>query len=34
MDEWTGLPDRDALIAMRAMLRSTLPVLETSLRSQ
>ncbi|MGB3643435.1 MAG: N-formylglutamate amidohydrolase [Mesorhizobium sp.] len=34
MDEWTGSPDRKALMAMRAMLRSTLPVLETSLRSQ
>ena len=33
MDEWTGSPDRDALVAMRAMLRSTLPVLESSLRS-
>ena len=34
MDEWTGLPDREALLAMRAMLRSTLPVLERSLQSQ
>jgi hypothetical protein len=34
MDEWTGLPDREALVAMRTMLRSTLPVLEASLRSQ
>ena len=33
MDEWTGLPDLEALVAMRAMLRSTLPVLESSLRS-
>ena len=33
MDEWTGLPDRQALVAMRAMIRSTLPVLEESLRS-
>ncbi|MHA6688661.1 N-formylglutamate amidohydrolase [Mesorhizobium sp. A556] len=34
MDEWTGLPDREALVAMRAMLRSTLPVLESVLRTQ
>lgn len=34
MDEWTGSPDREALLAMRAMLRATLPVLERSLRSQ
>ncbi|PSH70414.1 N-formylglutamate amidohydrolase [Phyllobacterium brassicacearum] len=33
MDEWTGLPDRRALVAIRAMVRSTLPVLEESLRS-
>jgi hypothetical protein len=33
MDEWTGLPDRDALLAMRTMLRSTLPGLESSLAS-
>jgi hypothetical protein len=32
MDEWTGLPDRHALIAVRAMIRSTLPILEESLR--
>jgi hypothetical protein len=31
MDEWTGWPDRQALLAVRAMLRSTLPVLENSL---
>ncbi len=34
MDEWTGLPDRDALVAMRAMLRSAQPILERALRSQ
>lgn len=33
MDEWTGLPDKSALAAMRAMVRSTLPVLEESLRA-
>ena len=33
MDEWTGLPDRQALVAMRAMIASTLPVLEESLRA-
>lgn len=33
MDEWTGLPDRRALVAMRAMIRSTLPILEQSLRA-
>jgi hypothetical protein len=34
MDEWTGLPDRQALLAARAMIRSTLPVLEKSLRAK
>ena len=34
MDEWTGLPDKDALIAMRSMIRSTLPVLEDSLQAR
>jgi hypothetical protein len=34
MDEWTGLADRETLVAMRAMLRSALPVLESSLRPQ
>ena len=33
MDEWTGLPDRQALVAMRAMIASTLPVLEESMRA-
>ncbi|MEK1888489.1 MAG: N-formylglutamate amidohydrolase [Phyllobacterium sp.] len=33
MDEWTGIPDRKALIAIRAMVRSTLPVLEECLRA-
>jgi hypothetical protein len=28
MDEWTGRPDREALLAVRAMVRSTLPLLE------
>jgi len=32
MDEWTGIADRTALSATRAMVRSTLPVLEKSLR--
>ena len=32
MDEWTGLPDRQTLVAMRAMIQSALPVLEGSLR--
>jgi len=31
MDEWTGEPDQEALDAIRAMIRSTLPVLEKSL---
>lgn len=33
MNEWTGVPDPEALDAMRAMIRSTLPVLEESLRA-
>jgi hypothetical protein len=33
MDEWTCVPDRKALVAMRAMIRSTLPVLEDCLRA-
>jgi N-formylglutamate amidohydrolase len=33
MDEWTCEPDRDALVALRAMLRSTLPLLEDCLRA-
>jgi hypothetical protein len=33
MDEWTCMPDRKALVAMRAMIRSTLPVLEDCLRA-
>ncbi|WP_146592183.1 N-formylglutamate amidohydrolase [Puniceibacterium confluentis] len=28
MDEWSGKPDREALVAMRGMIRSTLPLLE------
>lgn len=28
MDEWTGKPDREALMAMRSMIHSTLPLLE------
>ncbi|MGH6858888.1 MAG: N-formylglutamate amidohydrolase [Phyllobacterium sp.] len=33
MDEWTGEPDRSALVAMRALIASTVPVLEESLRA-
>ena len=33
MDEWTCVPDREALVAMRTMIRSTLPVLEDCLRA-
>jgi hypothetical protein len=33
MDEWSCVPDREALVAMRAMIRSTLPVLEDCLRA-
>lgn len=33
MDEWTCVPDREVLVAMRAMIRSTLPVLEDCLRA-
>lgn len=33
MDEWTGLPDPAALVAMRAMIRSTLPILEDRLQA-
>jgi hypothetical protein len=32
MDEWTGEPDRKTLEALRAMIRSTLPLLEDVLR--
>jgi N-formylglutamate amidohydrolase len=32
MDEWTCVPDTEALAAMRAMIRSTLPVLEDCLQ--
>jgi len=32
MDEWTGKPDRKALVAMRSMIRSTLPMLEDIVR--
>nr|WP_306263795.1 N-formylglutamate amidohydrolase [Pararhizobium sp. IMCC3301] len=28
MDEWTGKPDREALVAMRSMIQSALPLLE------
>ena len=34
MDEWTGLPDKEALSAIRSMIRSTLPVLEESLQAR
>lgn len=33
MDEWTGEPDREALAAMRALIASTLPVLEQALET-
>jgi len=33
MDEWTGAPDREALVAMRDLIRSTLPILEDCLRT-
>jgi hypothetical protein len=32
MDEWTGAPDRDALFALRAIVRSIVPLLEDALR--
>ena len=31
MDEWTGEPDREALVAMRAMIAASLPVLRNAL---
>lgn len=31
MDEWTGIPDPEALEAMRAMIASTIPVIEETL---
>lgn len=34
MDEWSGEPDRRALVAMRAMIRSTLLPLQESLRAK
>ncbi len=33
MDEWTGEPDREALVAMRDMIRSSVPILEDCLRT-
>lgn len=33
MDEWTCVPVREALVAMRTMIRATLPVLEDCLRA-
>ncbi len=33
MDEWTGEPDPEALEAMRAMIASTIPVLEDALKA-
>jgi hypothetical protein len=33
MDEWTCVSDREALVAMRAMIRSTLPLLEDCLQA-
>jgi hypothetical protein len=32
MDEWTGEPDREALLAMRAMIAASLPVLLNALK--
>lgn len=34
MDEWTGEPDLEALDAMRAVIASAVPVLETALRAE
>lgn len=34
MDEWTGKPDREALMAMRSMIHSTLPLLEDLLEKK
>jgi hypothetical protein len=34
MDEWTGKPDREALVAMRGMIRATLPMLEEIIESR
>jgi hypothetical protein len=34
MDEWTGKPDREALVAMRGMIRATLPMLEEIVESR
>ncbi len=33
MDEWTGKPDREALVTMRNIIRSTLPMLEEILEA-
>lgn len=33
MDEWSGIPDKTALIALRSLVASTLPLLEQSLRA-
>jgi hypothetical protein len=33
VDEWTGVPDTEALLAMRTMIRSTVPILEDCLRT-
>ena len=33
MDEWTGIPDREALYALRTLIRTSLPYLIESLRS-
>jgi len=34
MDEWTGKPDREALDAMRNMIRSSLPLFEDILKAR
>lgn len=34
MDEWTGIPDEEALLSLRALIASTLPMLEECLRLQ
>jgi hypothetical protein len=33
VDEWTGVPDTDALLALRTMIRSTVPILDDCLRT-
>jgi hypothetical protein len=33
MDEWTGEPDREALLALRRMIAESLPVLLAALKA-